>query len=229
MSGFFLKLKYIYWSKVIISSNLILYVFWLLCFFETGRSSLLCVSSVGNSCGFSPVQLSFTYPFLVQFCLFLNTFQTTRAFNLPEQNASHSRFVSPAKLNVLLTILSCRSLAETWNTNIFKSKSRKNPLVMLPLCSSCWHRSIDYPSEYSLCNNSGLLQLSIKHCGLPRSHRWCIKIVYWHRTSLVSGEQDILHNKWVVNHIFKNGIIFKCSRYYSEETYNKTYCQMKNR
>lgn len=96
----------------------------------------------------------FIYPFLLQFSLFLNTLQTTRAFDLPMQNASHSRFVSPAKLNVLLSIPSCRSLAETWNTNIFKSKSRKNPRVMLSLCSSGWHRAIDYPSEYSLCNNT---------------------------------------------------------------------------
>lgn len=127
---FLLKVEAHYWS------NLILHVSWLLCFFRTGRSSLLCVSSVGGSRCFSPVKLSFTYPFRLQFSLFLNTLQITRAFDLPMQNASHSRFVSPAKLNVLLTIPSCRPLAETWNTNIFKSKSRKNPRVMLSLCSS---------------------------------------------------------------------------------------------
>lgn len=85
---------------------------------------------------------------------FWTLFKYTRTFNLPMQSASHSRFVSPAKLTVVLTIPPCRSLAGTWNTNILKSKSRRNPRVMLPLCSSGWHRSIDYPSEYSLCNNT---------------------------------------------------------------------------
>lgn len=49
--------------------------FWVLCYFKTCRSSILCVFSVGCSHCFSPVTLSFIYPFHVQFSLFLNTLQ----------------------------------------------------------------------------------------------------------------------------------------------------------
>lgn len=66
---------------------------------------------------------------------------------------------------------------------------------MLSLCSSGWHQSIDYPFEYSLCNNTVTYSRYLSHIVASQgAHRWCIKVVYWHRTSLVSGEQDILYN-----------------------------------
>lgn len=111
---------------------------------------LLLVTHISSLQWNSPSLILFMFDSLYFWMLF----KYTRTFNLPMQNASHSRFVSPAKLNVVVTIPSCRSLAETWNTNILKSKSRRNPRVMLPLFSSGWHQSIDYPSECSLCNNT---------------------------------------------------------------------------
>jgi hypothetical protein len=51
-------------------------------------------------------------------------FKFTRAFNLPVQNASHFRFMLPAKLNIVLTISSCRSLVEAWNS-IFLRQSQE--------------------------------------------------------------------------------------------------------
>lgn len=117
--------------------------FQFLCFFKTYRSSLLCVSPLVTHIA----SLQWNCPSLILFMFnslyFWTLFKYTRTFNLPMQNASHSRFVSPARLNGVVTIPSCRSLAETWNTNILKSKSRRNPLVVLPLCSSGWHQSID--------------------------------------------------------------------------------------
>lgn len=50
--------------------------FWVLCCFKRGKSSVPPLFfSVGCSCFFSPVTLSFIYPFHVQFFLFLNTLQ----------------------------------------------------------------------------------------------------------------------------------------------------------
>lgn len=154
MNGIFLKLKHSCWCAVIISFNLILDAC-VCCAFSRHVGPftfvfLLSVTHIASLWWNSPSLILFTFDSLY----FWTLFKYTGTFNLPMQNASHSRFVSPAKLDAVLTVPSCRSLAETWNTNILKSKSRRNPLVMLPLCSSGWHRSIDYPSEYSLCNNT---------------------------------------------------------------------------
>lgn len=132
MNGFFLKWKNNYWSKVITSSDVILYVFWLLSFSrQVSPLSFVCLQLAA-----CVVLFQWNSPSLILFMFnslyFWTLFKYARAFNLPMQNASHSGFVSPAKLNVLLTIPSCRSLAGTWNTNIFKSKSRKKPTSDAP-------------------------------------------------------------------------------------------------
>lgn len=108
--------------------------FWVLCCFKRGKSSVpfffffQLVAHVFSPQWHSPSFILFMFNSFY----FWTLFKYKKAFNLPMRNVSHSRFVSPAKFNVVLTIPSCRSLAETWNTNILKSKSRRNPLVMFP-------------------------------------------------------------------------------------------------
>lgn len=96
------------------------------------------------------VSLQWNSPSLILFMFSSLSFWTlskyTRALNLLMQNTSRSRFVSAAEPVVVPTLPSSRSLAETWNASILESQSRRNPLVMHPLCPSGGHRSIDYPS-----------------------------------------------------------------------------------
>lgn len=136
--------------------NLILQHLWVLCFFFLTRVGLLSFLFLQSEAYVVSPQRHCPWFLLFMFSslYFWTLFKYTRAFNLPMQNASHTRYMSPGKLTVILTIPSCRSLAETWNTDTLKSKSRRNSLVTVPLCSSGWHRSIDYPSEHSLCNNT---------------------------------------------------------------------------